>query len=238
MLNEVKSEKPSGFQRDYPDQLPPREKLAAKGPASLTDAELLAILLRVGIQGESVMALSQRLLKDFGGLTGLSRVPFEELCEVRGLGEAKAALLKAALEMGQRILVAQPDERPTIRTPKDVADLLMLEMSQLEQENLKLILLNTKNQVFRMITVYKGTVNSSQVRVAELFKEAVRHNATSIVLAHNHPSGDPTPSPEDIRITELVVEAGKLLEIDLLDHIVIGHQRWASLREKRLGFKD
>lgn len=224
--------------REMPDEDRPREKLQKFGSGALTDSELLAILLRVGVQGESVVALSQRLLRDYGGLTGLSRVPFEQLCELRGMGEAKAAQLKAALEIGRRLLLAGPEERLTVRSPGDIATVLMLEMADLEQEHLKLVLLNTKNQVTRMSTFYKGTVNSSQVRVAELFKEAVRHNATSIILAHNHPSGDPSPSPEDIRITELAIEAGKLLEIEILDHIVIGHQRWLSLREKHLAFKD
>ncbi len=224
--------------REMPDADRPREKIQKLGAGALTDSELLAILLRVGVQGESVVALSQRLLQDYGGLTGLSRVPFEQLCGLRGMGEAKAAQLKAALEIGRRLLLAGPEERQTVKTPGDVANLLMLEMAELEQEHLKLVLLNTKNQIIRIDTVYKGTVNSSQVRVAELFKEAIRQNATSIILAHNHPSGDPAPSPEDIRITQLVIEAGKLLEIELLDHLVLGHQRWISLREKRLAFKD
>jgi DNA repair protein RadC len=223
---------------EMPDEDRPREKLQKLGVGALTDSELLAILLRVGVQGESVLALSQRLLRDYGGLTGLSRVPFDQLCQLRGMGEAKAAQLKAALEIGRRLLLAGPEERMTVRSPGDVANLLMLEMAEMEQEHLKLVLLNTKNQIIRMSTVYKGTVNSSQVRVAELFKEAIRHNATSIILAHNHPSGDPTPSPEDVRITELVIEAGKLLEIELLDHLIIGHQRWLSLRERRMAFKE
>jgi DNA repair protein RadC len=222
---------------DMPDEDRPREKLQKLGSGALTDSELLAILLRVGVQGESVVALSQRLLRDYGGLTGLSRVPFDQLCALRGMGEAKAAQLKAALEIGRRLLLAGPEERLIVKSPGDIANVLMMEMADLEQEHLKLILLNTKNQVTRMSTFYKGTVNSSQVRVAELFKEAIRHNATSIIMAHNHPSGDPTPSPEDIRITELAIDAGNLLEIQLLDHIVIGHQRWLSLRQRGMGFK-
>ncbi|NWJ94357.1 MAG: DNA repair protein RadC [Chloroflexi bacterium] len=224
--------------REMPDEDRPREKLQKFGAETMTDSELLAILLRVGVQGESVLVLSQRILQDYGGIAGLNRAPFEQLCTSRGMGEAKTAQLKAALEIGRRLLLAGPEERLTVRAPGDLANLLMLEMAGLEQENLKLVMLNTKNQIIRMNTVYKGTVNSSQVRVAELFKDAVRHNATSIILAHNHPSGDPTPSSEDIRITEVAIDAGKLLEIELLDHLVIGQQRWVSLREKRLAFKD
>ncbi len=243
-MSEKKELKPKPSQeygltiREMPDEDRPREKLQKFGAGSLTDSELLAILLRVGVQGESVLALSQRLLRDYGGLTGLSRVGFDQLCELRGMGEAKAAQLKAALEIGRRLLLAGPEERMLVRTPGDVANFLMLEMAELEQEHLRLILLNTKNQIIRISTVYKGTVNSSHVRIAELFKEAVRHNATSIILAHNHPSGDPAPSTEDVRITEQIIQAGKLLEIELLDHLIIGHQRWLSLREKRLAFKD
>lgn len=224
--------------KEMPSEDRPREKLRQLGPQALTDSELIAIILRVGVQGESVVALAQRLLRDCGGLTGLLQMPIDELCEVRGVGEAKAAQLKAALEMGKRLLLAQPEERLQVRSPGDIANLLNLEMASLEQEQLKLISLNTKNQVIRMQTVYQGTVNSSQLRVAEIFREAMRANATSIIVAHNHPSGDPTPSPEDVRVTENLVQAGKLLDIDLLDHLVIGHQRWVSMRERNLGFRE
>jgi len=220
------------------DQLPPREKLQQLGPTSLTDSELIAILLRVGVTGENVLELSRRLLRDYGGLTGLSRVPFDELCREHGVGEAKASQLKAALEMGRRLLTAGPESRPTVRTPQDVAKMLQLEMSQLEQEILKVVLLNTKNQIIRIQTVYQGTLLSSTVRIAELFREPIRQNATSIIMVHNHPSGDPTPSPDDIRITAEVVKAGKLMDIELLDHLIIGHQRFLSLREQGKGFSD
>jgi DNA repair protein RadC len=235
VLDKTKS---SRFVKEYDEQLPPREKLAESGANSLTDAELLAILLRVGIKDQPVMALSQRLLREYGGLTGLSRVPFEELCSVRGVGEAKAAQLKAALEMSRRLLIAQPDERPQIRRPAEIAQMLMLEMSVQEQELLKVVLLNTKNQIIRILDAYRGTINGSNLRVAELFKEAIRLNAASIIMVHNHPSGDPTPSPEDIRVTSQVQEAGKLLDILLLDHLIIGHQRFVSLREQGKGFSE
>jgi DNA repair protein RadC len=215
----------------------PREKLKALGAAALSEAELLAIILRVGTQGESVVDLSNRLLVTYGGLVGLSRVSFAELCGVHGLGEAKACQLKAALEMGRRLLLAQPEERLQVRSPADLAPLLILELGPLDQEVLRVILLNTKNQVVKIVDVYRGSLNSSLVRTAEVFKEAVRVNAAAIIVAHNHPSGDPTPSPEDARVTEQIVAAGKLLEVEVLDHLVIGERSYVSLREKRLGFK-
>ncbi len=224
--------------REMPADDRPREKLVKFGPGALTDSELLAILLRVGVSGENVISLSQRLLKEHGGLTGLSRVPLAELCELRGMGEAKAAQLKAALEMGRRLLLAEPDQRLQVRSPGDLANPLILEMSGMEQENLKVILLDNKNRVLKMLTVYVGTINSSQVRVAEIYREAIRQNAVNIIVAHNHPSGDPTPSGEDVAVTGELIEAGKLLGIELLDHLVIGHQRFVSLRERRLAFKD
>jgi DNA repair protein RadC len=223
--------------KELPPDGRPREKLKALGTGSLSDAELLAIILRVGTQGESVIDLSNRLLVTYGGLAGLSRVPFSELCAVHGLGEAKACQLKSALEMGRRLLLAQPEERLQVRSPADLAPILLLEMAPLDQETLRVVLLNTKNQVLKFCDVYHGSLNSSLVRIAEVFKEAVRVNAAAIIVAHNHPSGDPTPSPEDARVTEQIVAAGKLLEIEVLDHLVIGERTFVSLREKRLGFK-
>src|SRR6476620_27848 len=212
--------------KELPPDGRPREKLKALGTGALSDAELLAIMLRMGTQGESVIDLANRLLVTDGGLVGLSRVPFSELCEVHGLGEAKACQLKAGLELGRRLLMAQPEERIQVRSPDDLAPLLILEMAPLDQETLRVVLLNTKNQVIKFSDVYRGSLNSSLVRVAEVFKEAVRVNAAAIIVAHNHPSGDPTRSPEDARVTEQIVAAGKLLEIDVLDHLVIGERRW------------
>jgi DNA repair protein RadC len=234
-------EKPNGRTpltiKELPADGRPREKLKALGPAALSEAELLAIILRVGTHGESVVDLSNRLLKTYGGLVGLARVSFAELCDVHGLGEAKACQLKAGLELGRRLLLAQPEERLQVRSPADLAPLLIIEMSHLDQETLRVVLLNTKNQVIRFVDVYRGSLNASLVRVPELFKEAVRVNAAAIIVAHNHPSGDPTPSPEDVRVTEQIVAAGKLLDIEVLDHLVIGERTFVSMREKRLGFR-
>ncbi|MBM3135666.1 MAG: JAB domain-containing protein [Chloroflexi bacterium] len=215
----------------------PRERLQALGASTLSNADLLAILLRTGTAQETAIDLAQRLLVTFGGLVGLVRANFAELCDQHGLGLAKAATVKAALELGRRLALAQPDERPLVHSPADVAGLLMSEMGLLDQEQLRVVLLNNRNAVLASPIVYQGNVNTSVIRLAELFREAVRHNAVAIIVAHNHPSGDPTPSPEDVRVTEQLVAAGKTLDIEVLDHLVIGQQRYVSLKEQRLGFK-
>jgi DNA repair protein RadC len=222
--------------KELPSSEQPRERLRDYGPSALSDAELLAILLRTGLQGLNVVQLAQKLLIEHGGWVGLQRLTFEELTRIHGLGEAKAAQVKAALEIGRRLVLAQPEQRPQIASPADVAGLLLLEMSHLEQEHLRVVLLNTKNHVLRIETVYIGTINSSAVRVGEVFKAALRVNAAAIIVVHNHPSGDPTPSPEDVAVTRQLVEAGKLLDVNVLDHLIIGQGRWVSLRERRLGF--
>lgn len=223
--------------RDLPASERPRERLKAVGAEKLSNAELLAIILRTGTPSESVLNLATRLLARFDGLGGLARGGFNELCAQRGMGEAKTSQIKAALELGKRLLSLQPEERATVTSPEDVANLLLAEMGLLEQEELRVVLLNTKNQVLAVSEVYRGSVNTSVVRVSEVFREAVRQNCPAVVVVHNHPSGDPTPSLEDIQMTEQIVEAGKMLDIDVLDHMVMGQQRWVSLKEKGLGFK-
>jgi DNA repair protein RadC len=158
------------------------------------------------------------------------------LCGEHGLGQAKAAQLKAALELGRRLTLSGPEQRPQITNPRDVVNLLSLEMGYLAQEQLRVLCLDTKNRVVSQHTVYQGTVNSSVVRAAEVYKPAITRTCPAIVVVHNHPSGDPTPSPEDIRTTEQLRKAGELLDIDLLDHIILGQQRHVSLKERGLGF--
>ncbi len=221
---------------DIPHEERPRERLEHYGAEALSTPEILAILLRTGSQGENVLALAQRLLVEFNGLGGLARASFSQLADVRGIGKAKAAQLKAGLEMGRRLQIAAPEERAQISSPADAANLLMVEMGFLEQEHLRLLLLDTKNRVLASPTLYKGNVNTSVIRIAEIFREAIRHNSTALIVAHNHPSGDPSPSPEDVRITRQIVEAGSLLGIDVLDHLVIGQGRYVSLKERGLGF--
>lgn len=223
--------------RDLPVDLRPRERMLYAGPSALSTAELLAIILRVGNKGENVIRMAERLLSEFGGVTGLAQANFEELCATFGMGEAKATQIKAALELGRRLMVASPTERLQVRSPVDIANLLMLEMSLLEQEQLRTVLLDTKNFVQKVHTVYSGSLNSAVVRISEVFREAIRSNSAAIAVVHNHPSGDPTPSPEDVRVTEMIVEAGVLLDIDVLDHLIIGRNRFVSLKERGLGFK-
>jgi DNA repair protein RadC len=214
----------------------PRERLAALGPQALSNAELLAILLRVGVRGENAVSVGQRLLNQFRGLTGLHRAPFEDLKKQHGLGEAKASQIKAAIELGRRLPLESPEERATINSPADAAALVQYEMSALEQEHLRVILLDRRNRVMETAEVYRGSVNSSQIRVGEVFREAIRKNASALIVIHNHPSGDPTPSPDDVAVTRAIVQAGKLLDVEVLDHLVIGQGRWVSLKERGLGF--
>ena len=204
----------------------PRERLASLGAQALSNAELLAILLRVG----------QRLLVKFKGLSGIHRAPFEELVRERGMGAAKAAQIKAAIELGRRLPLEAPEERASINSPADAAALVQYEMSVLEQEHLRVLLLDTRNHVLDTVEVYKGSLNSSQVRVGEVFKAAIRRSAAAVIVVHNHPSGDPTPSPDDVAVTRAFVQAGKLLDVELLDHLIIGQGSWVSLKERGLGF--
>lgn len=214
----------------------PRERLELLGADSLSNAELLAILLRVGIQGENAVQLGQRLLQEFGGLVGLQRASFVDVCAVKGLGPAKAAQIKAAIELGRRLAAQSFEDRPVIHSPNDAADLVRYEMAALTQEQLWVLILDTRNRVLGVEKVYKGSLNSSMVRIGELFRPAIQRNAASIIVVHNHPSGDPTPSPEDVALTRGILQAGKLMDIELLDHLVIGQGRFVSMKEKGLGF--
>jgi DNA repair protein RadC len=222
--------------REWPESERPRERLIEHGPAYLSNAELLAIVLRTGVQGRTALALAEMLLAAFGGLPGLRTASIPELTRGRiGLGPAKAAQLKAALELGHRLSAA--DQQPLrVGGADDVAGLLMVLMSELEQEQMRLVLLNTKYDMIASPVVYTGGLRTAIVRAGEVFREPIRQNASAMIVAHNHPSGDPTPSPEDVRLTYKLVQLGKELDIDVLDHLVIGRGRWVSLRSKGLGF--
>ncbi len=223
--------------RDLPSSERPRERLLHYGAGALSSAELLAIILRVGSSGENVVRVAEKLLARHEGLPGLAQATVQEMCAERGMGEAKAAQVKAALELGRRLLVAAPHERPQVRAPGDAANLLMAEMSLLTQEHLRTVLLDTRNRVISIPTVYIGSLNSTSVRVGEVFREAIRTNSAAMIVVHNHPSGDPSPSPEDVQITRRLSEAGSLLSIEVLDHLVIGRQRFVSMKERGLGFR-
>ena len=195
-------DKPGGYRiRDLESSQRPRERLASLGATSLSNAELIAILLRTGIKGINAVQLGQKILMDCGGLTGLHRSSYTELCRMRGVGPAKAAQIKAAVELGNRFAASTPTEFPVIQSPEDAASLILYEMGALEQEHLNVMLLDTRNRMVKLVEVYRGSLNSSLIRVSEVFKEAVRTNAAAIIVVHNHPSGDPTPSPEDISVT-------------------------------------
>lgn len=223
---------------ELPDTERPRERLRDHGPEALSDAELLAILLRVGVSGINVVQLAQQLLIECGGWRGLQRSSFHDLQGRRGMGAAKTAQLKAALEIGRRMALLSLDERTKITSPSDVARLMQIEMAHLDQEHLRSICLDMKNQIQKVHTIYIGSVNASMVRIGEVFKEAIRLNSASIIVVHNHPSGDPTPSPEDVHVTQKIIEAGQLLDVTVLDHLVIGHGCHYSLREHGLGGFD
>lgn len=221
--------------REMPTDERPRERLRSRGPDALSNAELLAILLRTGSRGENVVALATRLLAKFEGISALGRASFAELCAEKHVGPAKAAQVIAALALGQRIMSTVP-QRSSVRSPEDIFALVGAEMALLEQEHLRVVLLNTRNQVMGVRQVNKGNVHSAVVRIAEVFKDAVRENAPNLILVHNHPSGDASPSPDDAALTKQVEEAGRLLGIDVLDHVIIGRSGPASLRELGLGF--
>ena len=222
---------------ELPTHDQPRERLARLGAGALSDAELLAILLRVGTNGANVLQLAYQVLAECGGWAGLQLLDFNDLCQRHGIGTSKAASIKAALEIGRRLARSGIDERFPIRSPADVATLLMVEMSHLDQEHLRTILLDTKNRVQQINTVYIGSLNSATIRVGEVFKEAVRRNSAGIIVVHNHPSGEATPSIDDIEVTRQLVAAGRLLDIELIDHVIIGRGQYVSLRERGLGFE-
>jgi len=214
----------------------PRERLLSLGAGALANHELLAILIGSGTSKLKVLQVAQELLRLHQGLAGLANASVEDLCQVPGIGPVRAVELKACLELGRRLLTSPGLDRPVVRSPADAAN-LVLDMGLLEQEHLRTLLLNTKNHVMGIHQLYQGSLNSSQVRVCELFREAIRQNSAAIILVHNHPSGDPSPSRDDIQVTREAVSAGKLLDIDVLDHLIIGRgDRWVSLKERGLGF--
>jgi DNA repair protein RadC len=208
----------------------PRERLEKHGADALNDAELLAILLRTGMKGSSAVEIGQQVLIKFEGLAGIQQSTFPELCDVEGVGPAKAAQIKAAIELGMRLSRYTPEERPIITSPQDVAAQVQYKMARLEQEELWVLLLDSRNRHLRTEQLYKGSLNSSTVRPAEIFRSGIRHNAASLIIVHNHPSGDPSPSPEDVNLTRMLIEIGATLELPILDHIVIGSRGTSSIK--------
>jgi len=219
--------------RELPESERPVHRMNCYGPAALSTTELLAILAGTPHQLQD----AANLMAAFEGIEGVARANMSELQQQPGIGASTAARIKAAFELGRRLIVERPADRCQIRTPADAANLLMPEMGLLEQEHMRTILLDTKNRVIAIPTIYVGSVNTTMIRVAELFREAIRRNCPSLIAVHNHPSGDPTPSPEDVAVTRQIVEAGKLMDVEVLDHVIIGGTtRFVSLKERGLGF--
>ncbi len=220
--------------KDMPLSLRPRERLLQEGPEALSDIELLAIMLRTGYAAASAVELATALLGHFGGIKQLLGVSAEELSAFKGVGPAKVAQIRAALELGRRVAMATAWDRPYIKSPENAAALVMEEMRYLDREHFCALLLNTKNQVLARETISIGTLNSSAIHPRELFKAAIRRSAAGVILLHNHPSGDPTPSRQDIEVTSRLIEAGSIIGIQVLDHLVIGDNKFISFKAKGL----
>ena len=218
--------------KELPADERPREKMKERGAQALGNSELLAILLRTGTAAESALRLAENLLDRAGGLAGLGHATLEEVEQVRGIGEAKAVTLLAALELGRRLASLAPLDRMAVRTPDDVAALLLPRFRYESRESFVAVLLSTKNHVLKTPVISVGSLNASIVHPRELFREAINASAAAVIVAHNHPSGDPTPSPEDVSLTRKLVEAGKILDIPVLDHVVLGDGKYVSFKEK------
>lgn len=218
--------------KDLPEADRPRERLIKYGSDHLSNQELIAILLGTGTRDESVMSISARLLTYFDGMNLINEATLEELKRLKGIGNAKAVIILAAIELGKRISTHRAEEKYVIRSPEDGANYVMEEMRRLKQEHFVLLLLDTKNQVVHKQTIFIGSLNASIVHPREVFREAVRRSAASMICIHNHPSGDPTPSEEDIQVTKRLVDAGKMIGIEVLDHLIIGDRKFVSLKEK------
>ena len=222
--------------RDLPPEERPRERLARRGAAGLSAAELIGLVWGSGSPGRSAVQVATEALAAAGSLSNLAAASPPELEAISGIGGARAAQLAAAFELGRRLLADWPAGRLTVRAPRDLADRLILQMGRLEREELRVVVLNTRNAVLAIETVYRGNVSTALVRVGELFRDAIRQHAAGLILVHNHPSGDPAPSPDDLHLTAEAVAAGRLLDVPVLDHLIIGHEAFISLRDRGIPF--
>ena len=222
--------------RDLPTNERPRERLQLYGESALSTVELLAVVIGSGYADNTVLRLAERLVVGFDGLPGLTKATLSELTTLPGIGEAKAGRIKASQELGRRLYSSTPSERIRVASPAEAANLLMTEMMFLEQEHVKSILLDTRNCVIKTPTVFIGSLNSTSIRLGDLFRLAIRENAAAMIVVHNHPSSDPSPSPEDIRVTRQLVQSGELLGVEVLDHIIIAQRGYVSLKDRGLGF--
>lgn len=218
--------------KDLPAEERPRERLANNGAEHLSASELLAIILRTGSSKCTAIDLAEQLLVSYQDLRGLAKASLVEIAECPGIGQAKAVQLKAAFELGRRVLSGNPYELPQIRKPEEVFALLKAGFQDLDREHFKVIHLNTKNHVLKIETAAIGILSSSPVHPREVFKEAIRMSSAGLILAHNHPSGDPSPSQDDLLLTTRLYQAGELLGIQVLDHVIFGDNRYVSLKER------
>jgi len=220
--------------KELPEDIRPRERLLKEGAGVLSESELLAILLGTGSREATALELASLVMARFKNLRLLLDATVEELSEVKGVGPAKASQIKAALELARRVSQYTGPSLPVITSPEDAVGLVMEEMRHYDREHFRALLLNTKNQVIWRDNVSVGTLNSSSVHPRELFRNAIKKSAASVILVHNHPSGDPTPSREDLDVTGRLCEAGRIIGIEVLDHIIIGDNRYTSFKTKGL----
>lgn len=221
-----------GTLRDMPRVKKPRERLLEKGPKALKDHELLAILLGAGYRGKNVLEVSRRILSAFPP-EQLASISIDRLLQIKGIGPAKACIIQAAFELSRRSLSVDHEILPMVRTPKDVAD-MVTDIRDRKKEHFVVLYLNARNQLIHKETVSIGTLNANIVHPREVFQPAIAHSAASIVLVHNHPSGDTSPSTDDIQLTERMIKAGELMGIDVLDHVIVGQRDFFSLKDKHV----
>jgi len=220
--------------KELPENERPREKLLQLGSSHLSNAELLALVIRTGNRDRTAVELAQDILNYFGGLKSLINLSVEEIEKIKGVGPAKGTRINAVIELSKRLYRASEDKSVIIKNPDDVSNLIMPELRYMKQEVFKLLLLDTKNKVISIPMISKGGLSSSIVHPREVFKEAIRRSSAAIILAHNHPSGIPDPSKDDIKITKRLIEAGKIMGIEVLDHIIIGDGIYLSMKEKEI----
>ena len=231
-------EVPTGYRiTDIKQEERPRERLKKTGASGLSAPELLAILIGSGIPGENAIQIGQRLLRNYKSFSGIYQAGFDALCAEAGIGPAKAAQIMAAMEMARRMTAETGEQKPAILSPDDAAALIKFEMSILEQEELRIMLLDTRYRLIEIVPLYRGSLNASAVRIGEVFKAAIRKNAAALIVVHNHPSGDTTASPEDIAMTQEMVKAGELLNVEVVDHLIVGGNRFLSMKNNHIVFR-
>ena len=220
--------------REMPQEDRPRERLARLGAEALRDAELVAVLLRTGTRDMGAVALAEQVLRHFGDLRALARASVEEIQQVKGMGAVKAIEIKAALELGMRLATHSVHDRPKVKSAQDVVDLLMPRFKQCETEHFKALLLNRKHEVLKTVDVSHGGLDGTAAMPSDVFRQAVRDGASGVIVCHNHPSGDPEPSRDDLALTERLSHAASILGLSLLDHVIFGDDCHVSLKERNM----